>query len=1240
MGHTVVRSGLLLLAAACLPLPSAAGAHDLTFEERVAAQEAIERVAYAHQIGAQRPFAEAVPRAVIERKVQSFLEQSDALERFWHTTIDEDALRDEWQRIERQSPFPDRLREIYAALGNDARLIGECFVRPVLTQRLTRSFFEGDERIHGAARRRAEALRADLHAGAAEATRADVRERSVEYVVQGNEDVPSTEGTLELSREEYGAMRAGLGLKRGEVSPVEDGLSGYTVRVLSGEDAERTRIVEYTVPKRSWQEWWSSEARVLALEAQPVATIWRSAGDAALEQVLQPRGAGTCPVDDTWDNGPFEDIPDYVSRHAAVWTGSEMLVWGGVGQTLAAYPTGWRYDPGTDAWRRITKVGAPIPRGELTAVWTGTQMVVWGGDRTNTGGRYDPATDTWQPTSLLNAPSARTRHSAVWTGTRMIVWGGTQLFPTVPLGDGASYDPVTDTWTAISSVGAPSPRESHTAVWTGTEMIVWGGRGATALGTGARYNPANDTWTALPTAGAPAARAYHTAVWTGTEMIVFGGQDQFNLTLQTGGRWSAAAGWSATTLTGAPGTRWYHTAVWTGDRMLVWGGAWNDGYFYDPAMNQWSPSISTTNAPSTRNRQTGVWTGDRLIVFGGEVNTTTPTFTGGRYHRASNTWTPTSTGGAAADVAQLPLGGTPVWSGTELLFLSYRGPGYGYDPLTNTLRVIPASGRPAGSTGLAQLPSPVWTGTEAILWGESEGATGFPPGRGLRYNPIGDVWTEMSTVDAPWARTGHSMVWTGSLLIVWAGSGGTNPLADGQKYNLATDTWLADIPTENAPLNRSGHCAFWDGDEMIVYGGSGLQGSLSGGRFNEATNTWAPMAPGTVPGDANTCLWTGTEFFVGAASAYYNPASDTWTSTSNPTIPLGSPATSARVWTGTRFVRWGGDTGGGIRTNNGARYDIATNTWTPMSLVKAPEPRTPKWFAWVEPFMIVSAGGYSSGFDRRDGGRYIVNVDTDGDGTGELCDNCPGLSNAGQADADTDGFGDACDTCTDTDGDAFGDPGYSASTCALDNCPDDANPTQLDFDVDGAGDVCDSCTDTDHDGAGNGGFPANTCATDNCSVVFNSVQRDSDGDGFGDLCDVCPSLANLLQQDLDGDGAGDACDCRPSDPSDRAPGVVSGLTVSQPVPGTISLSWSPAIGADTYSITRGTLGSIGTGQYGSCLIEGVTATTYADATAPAAGQGFGYLIQGDDDSCGLGSLGYDSTETERVNGTVGACQGN
>ena len=42
--------------------------------------------------------------------------------------------------------------------------------------------------------------------------------------------------------------------------------------------------------------------------------------------------------------------------------------------------------------------------------------------------------------------------------------------------------------------------------------------------------------------------------------------------------------------------------------------------------------------------------------------------------------------------------------------------------------------------------------------------------------------------------------------------------------------------------------------------------------------------------------------------------------------------------------------------------------------------------------------------------------DTDGDGVGDDCDNCPDDANSDQLDSDGDGTGDACDTDDDGDG--------------------------------------------------------------------------------------------------------------------------------------------------------------------------------------------------------------------------------
>src|SRR5262245_9936956 len=88
----------------------------------------------------------------------------------------------------------------------------------------------------------------------------------------------------------------------------------------------------------------------------------------------------------------------------------------------------------------------------------------------------------------------------------------------LPVIAGPSGGCIDDTWTATSTTNAPTARGLQTAVWTGSEMIVWGGlHNSSILNTGGRYNPSTDSWTATTTTNAPTGRQSHTAVWTGSE---------------------------------------------------------------------------------------------------------------------------------------------------------------------------------------------------------------------------------------------------------------------------------------------------------------------------------------------------------------------------------------------------------------------------------------------------------------------------------------------------------------------------------------------------------------------------------------------------------------------------------------------------------------------------------------------------------------------------------------------------
>src|SRR5438874_1471871 len=659
--HLIRGAFYLLLLVSVSTIPFALGswqAHaqrTLTFAQRVAYQRAIEDVYWLHRIWPKerpdpKPSLDAVmSQAQLEKKVADYVRKSQALADYWQRPITADQLQAEMDRMAQHTKQPEVLREFFEALGNDPFVIAECLARPALAERLLRNWYAGDQTIHGDLRHRAEAdLKA--HPTVEEMKRTSGKYIQIELVKSDRADEEVNRGTghsvkvnsrewdetlqklagtfnkasnaIDFSVRRYvtasksadtllysndAAAKTCDAVPVGVVSPLQEDKERYYATAVIERTNDRLKLGTVAWLKEPLESW------LAKVEDQTPNLTPVVAANYTLPKVSD--GMDGC-IEDTWA-AIVVNVPSGRSGHTAVWTGSEMIIWGGSGQGTDLN-TGWKYNP------NVTSPPTPTP----------TPLPYL-----NTGGRYNPKTDSWTGMSTGNTPDSRAFHTAVWTGKDMIVWGGTGQFP---MNTGGKYNPNTDVWTATSTTNAPTGRDLHTGVWTGGEMIVWGGsdRFGDGLNTGGRYNPDIDNWTATSTVNAPVGRYDHTSIWTGNEMIVWGGSAYPSL-FNSGGRYDPATdSWIATSTSSAPSGRELHTAVWTGSEMIVWGGnngdLTNTGGRYNRNLDSW---VATADATQERFGHTAVWTGSEMIVWGGGFSGFN---TGGRYNPSTDTWADTT----------------------------------------------------------------------------------------------------------------------------------------------------------------------------------------------------------------------------------------------------------------------------------------------------------------------------------------------------------------------------------------------------------------------------------------------------------------------------------------------------------------------------------------------------------------------------------------------------------------------
>jgi hypothetical protein len=513
---------LAVLAASVLP------AHALTVEEIVDCRIAVERVLYERRSWPEvnpdpKPaFESLVSRADVLRRVNAMLRRA-AMQSKRGTTYDADALQNELSRMASNTRDPELLGKLFAAAGDGERAAW-CLALPDLV----------------------------------------ARERETEGGIDSFD--PNTEIAIDARDVKLTAIEPNAAKAYDEREIPPDARYAHTAT-------------------------WTGVEMVVFGGSNGAARL----GD----------GARYLPATDSWVRLPTGG-PSARFFASAVWTGLDVVIYGGTSREdgLDALATGARYRPTQDVWGSVSGVDAPLGRYHHVAVWTGTSMIVFSGIDSSIqfsadGGSYTPANNSWTALPAPPAGNARSRAVGAWTGSEMVVWGG--FLTTLHRNDGLRYVPGVG-WSAMSTIDAPAGRGFATGVWFGapvSRFVVWGGEGdvANALGDGGLWNPGDNTWTAMSTLGAPTLRKAHTAVAAGNDMLVWGGTTDFADARGDGARFSPATNtWlGPIESTGSPVPRSMHSAVWTGDTMIVWGGRASSVPFltggrYSLTGNAWQPT--------------------------------------------------------------------------------------------------------------------------------------------------------------------------------------------------------------------------------------------------------------------------------------------------------------------------------------------------------------------------------------------------------------------------------------------------------------------------------------------------------------------------------------------------------------------------------------------------------------------------------------------------------------------------
>lgn len=323
------------------------------------------------------------------------------------------------------------------------------------------------------------------------------------------------------------------------------------------------------------------------------------------------------------------EIPKEYARCGGVqvWTGSEIVLWGGPEcKEDPADVSGVAYDPETKAWRVLPE--APIRPQVSAGIWNGSELIVCCGEGSSEGAAYDPEANTWRSIARSPLQPLEVGMEAVWTGTEMLVVGQTGV---------AAYEPRTDTWRRFENPPEPytRPTRSNRVVWTGSVAVIWPANVTRSRFLGLALDPASGEWEVLP--APPAWPAAPGLVWTGAEILVWGGLPAASVGSEraVGSRFDLATrNWTPMSEAlpepqGCECNLGSQTLIWTGEELVVSTGRFGTGanvtnpllLSYRPDTDRWA---FVGELPGYGLGSEGLIAGNRVVLFSDRLYVSDP----------------------------------------------------------------------------------------------------------------------------------------------------------------------------------------------------------------------------------------------------------------------------------------------------------------------------------------------------------------------------------------------------------------------------------------------------------------------------------------------------------------------------------------------------------------------------------------------------------------------------------------